>query len=126
MEKRISCLTRDELEEMAIRQGENLDELLKLSHEKGELSRDRLRFVSEERVCESVSEEYTLCPIQRAKAIETLRTRVEDVAVDLFANDCNAQEWICCTKENSAFLFDWGTLCEKGNWLWANPPPSQL
>ena len=77
---------------MEIRQRENLDELLQPSHEKGELATDRLRFVSEERVCESVSEGYTLCPIQRAKAIETLRVRVENVVVHPFANDCNAQE----------------------------------
>ena len=48
------------------------------------------------------------------------------MAVDIFANECNAQEWRFCTKENSAFLFDWGNLCGKGNWLWANPPFSQL
>ena len=110
---------------MASRQRENLGELLQPSHEKGELPRDRLRFASDDRVCESVSEEYTLSPIQRAKAIETLRVRVEDVAVDLFANECNAQEWTFCTRENSAFLFDLGTLCEKGNWFWANPTFSQ-
>ena len=73
-----------------------------------------------------MSEEYTLCPIQRAKADETLRVRVEDVTVDLFADEWNAQEWNFCTKENSAFVFDWETLCEKGTWLWANPRFSQL
>ena len=111
---------------MAIRRRESLDEFLQPSHEKGELARDILRFLSEERVCESVSEEYTLFPIKRANAIETLRVRVEDVAVDLFANECNAQEWRFCTKENSAFLFDWGTFCEQGNLLWGNPLCSQL
>ena len=53
-----------------------------------------------------------LCPLQRGKGLDSLQIPRNQVGVDLFASEENAQESLFCTKENSAYLFHWGDLAE--------------
>ena len=46
--------------------------------------------------------------------------------MDLFANHANHQEPVYCTRKNSAFFYDWRKLLKDGQYIWANPPFSQL
>jgi len=94
-----------------------------------------------ERVCDSVkstlcdekkasglskafaSVDYTLTPSVRACGLRKLGLNEDDVAIDLFASELNAQAPIFCTSENSAMRYSWTSLCrQSGKWLWANPP----
>ena len=44
------------------------------------------------------------------------------VEIDLFASLDDTQDKLFCSEENSAWYYDWGKLCGKGMYLWANPP----
>ena len=69
------------------------------------------------------SVDYTLTPSVRASGLRQLGLTEEDVAIDLFASEDNAQAPLFCTSENSAMRYSWTALCRQTNkWLWANPP----
>ena len=53
-----------------------------------------------------------LCPVQRGKALDSLKIPRNQLGFDLFDSQENAQESLFCTKENSAYLFHWGDLAE--------------
>ena len=57
-------------------------------------------------------ESYMLCPVQRGKGLDLLQIPRNQVGVDLFASEENAQESLYCTKGNSAYQFHWGDLAE--------------
>jgi hypothetical protein len=59
------------------------------------------------------TESYKLSPEYRHNAIEKLGLNRSQVKVDLFATRKNAQELLFCTKENSAWQYDWSKLVEK-------------
>ena len=72
------------------------------------------------------TEAYTLIPEVKVSALQNLCLE-NDFLVDLFANHLNAQHKLFCTRQNSAFRYNWSSLCQGGNSiLWANPPFSQL
>ena len=59
----------------------------------------------------------------RACGLRKLALNEDDVAIDLFASELNAQALIFCTRENSVMGYLWTSLCQQsGKWLWANPP----
>ena len=72
------------------------------------------------------TEAYTLIPPIKEEALKKLNLDI-NFACDLFANHQNAQHRLFCTRQNSAFRYNWSELCENGQTvLWANPPFSQL
>ena len=64
------------------------------------------------------SESYMLCPVQRGKGLDSLQISRNQLGTDLFASAENAQESLFCTKENSAYLFHWGTGGSGCGGLW--------
>ena len=72
-------------------------------------------------------ESYTLIPEWRSKVLHELGIPKIQLTIDMFANHCNFQESMYCTRQNNAFHYDWSELCKNGeDILWANPPFSQL
>ena len=72
------------------------------------------------------SEAYTLTTTVKEKALQKLEID-RNFFCDLFANQANAQEKLYCTRQNSAFKYNWSKLSQMGKEiLWANPPFSQL
>ena len=57
-------------------------------------------------------ESYMLCPVQRGKGLDLLQIPRNQVGVDLFACEENAQESLDCTKGNSSYQFHRGDLAE--------------
>jgi hypothetical protein len=72
-------------------------------------------------------ESYTLVKDVKAEVLQKLDINPVRLTIDLFANHKNAQEVLYCTRENSAFFYDWSSLIPStSSLLWANPPFSQL
>ena len=71
-------------------------------------------------------ESYSLVPSVREEVLSKLEVDPLLIKVDLFANHANFQESKYCTRSNSAYFYDWSSLCEPKCVLWANPPFSQL
>jgi hypothetical protein len=72
-------------------------------------------------------ESYSLVDNIREECMRQLEIPPRKVVVDLFANHKNHTESLYCTRENSAWRYDWSSLrkCED-ECIWANPPFSQL
>ena len=63
----------------------------------------------------------------RTRALRELGLRQEQIKVDLFASPTNTHEALFCTKENSAWRYDWQRLVEKeDDVLWSNPPFTKI
>lgn len=72
-------------------------------------------------------ESYTLIAGVKEQALKKLGVKPQHLVVDMFANSLNKQSPLFCTRQNSAFGYDWTHLLEKEEEiLWANPPFSQL
>ena len=73
-------------------------------------------------------ESYALTQQLRDDILDKLEIQKKDISIDLFANHKNAQETKYCTRENSAWRYNWTSLLEekKCKYLWANPPFSML
>ena len=72
------------------------------------------------------SEEYALNQTQRGIGLDRLGVPRNQVCVDLFASDENAQDTFFCSEDNSAFRHTWEDFSsgEDGAepWLCPNPP----
>ena len=72
-------------------------------------------------------ESYSLISDVRSEVLQKLGVDSSKVIIDLFANRKNFQECLYCTRQNSAWKYDWEKLLENPeHFLWANPPFSQL
>ena len=72
------------------------------------------------------TEAYTLIEDVKKNVLEDLGIQKEKNVVDMFANHKNHQESLYCTRQNSAFFYNWESLLKENEFLWANPPFSQL
>ena len=86
-----------------------------------------------ERVCDDVKNQHKpnayksvdskLTPSVRACGLRKLGLSEDEVAIDLFASEFNAQAPMFYTRENSAMRYSLTSLCQQsGKWLWANAP----
>ena len=72
-------------------------------------------------------ESYSLTDPLRTEVLRELEISPRQVLVDMFANHKNHKEALYCTRENSAWRYDWSALRKsESEVLWANPPFSQL
>ena len=72
-------------------------------------------------------ESYTLIKELRLSALAKLDVSVTQICFDMFANHKMCQEGLYCTRQNSAWRYDWSKLrLFDSEFLWANPPFSQL
>ena len=72
-------------------------------------------------------ESYTLIEKVKGEALAQLEVPSSCISVDLFANHRNFQESLYCTRQNSAWRYNWAKLrLNESEFLWANPPFSQL
>jgi hypothetical protein len=68
-------------------------------------------------------ESYTLIPAKRKSSLVQLA--VSEIGGCLFASRANRTHELFCSRENSAWWYNWGSLTERVPW-WANPPFSKL
>ena len=73
------------------------------------------------------TESYSLTQSLRKDVLTSLDLSPNSISVDMFANHANFQESFYLTKSNSAFRYNWQKLLGgPEEFLWANPPFSQL
>ena len=72
------------------------------------------------------TQSYTLTANVKEMTLGKLKLQ-KSFSCDLFANHLNAQERLYCTRQNSAFKYNWSKLCQNGEQiLWANSSLSQV
>ena len=80
------------------------------------------RLNSAQKICRVFkTESYTLVEDVKSRALRELCVSRRQIAIDLFANYSNHQESIFCTRQNSAYFYDWSKVSKHGEVLWANP-----
>lgn len=74
------------------------------------------------------TEDYKLRVSVRDQVLLKFSLRPENLEVDLFAGPKNNQVHLFCSKQISAWKFNWRKLTHNAHegWLWANPPFSKL
>ena len=73
------------------------------------------------------TEDYKLRTDMRLAALRKMEIDPRQIKINLFATKNNAHEALFCTKNNSAWKYNWRNLMQEPNeFLWANPPFSKL